>query len=67
MSAARDPAPSTRPGVAHAHLKHLREMGDFSQPEPDVAIVVTRAGRRLKWLRIFGGDLWKLCSTEEPV
>ena len=45
---------------AVATRKQILEMGDHHEPEPGVLIVVTTMGTRLRWLRIFRSDLWRL-------
>jgi hypothetical protein len=51
-----------------AKRKQLDEMdwtGKAFEPEPNVVIVTTYGGRVLRWLRVFGGDLYRLCASHD--
>jgi hypothetical protein len=51
---------------ALATRKQIAAMGlVVEELESGVLQVVTLAGRRLRWLRIFGSDLYRLAEAEE--
>lgn len=52
--------------VALATRKWIEGQGSVQELEPGVLQVVTLGGRRLRWCRIFGRDLYQLASEAEP-
>jgi hypothetical protein len=53
------------PISAFATRKQLERDGEVQELEPGVLQVVTLAGRRLRWCRVFGRDLYRLASETE--
>jgi hypothetical protein len=51
--------------AAEATRKQLEREGKVEELEPGVLQVVTLAGRRLRWCKVFGRDLYRLVSAEE--
>lgn len=62
MTSARDPGPSKARG-AYATFAQLKIMGQsWSEPEPDVVVVVRWTGELMRWLRVSGSDSYRLVS-----
>lgn len=58
-------APRSPDNVAQAMRHHLEQMGAVTELEPGVLEVVTRAGRRWRWIRGMGG-VYRFVSGTEP-
>jgi hypothetical protein len=59
----REDLPADR--VANATRKQLNREGYVEELEPGVLQVISISGRRLRWIRVFGTNLYRLASVEE--
>ena len=61
MSEPRDPSPSQISRSSMAKREHLKSMGQsWSEPEPDVIVVVRWTGEKHRWVRRMGTEFYEL-------